>query len=152
MVLQKGPHVLEQAGRLPYWANFIHLGRSQITGITLRRLFRLDGGQEPNILRQGKADFGLPDTFTIHGLRHTAATILQKDCKVDITTTMGITGRKSVEMLKGYSHADDAAKRVALNAINSVLAPDARGARRRNCALIGWLPPELREALCMADH
>lgn len=53
----------------------------------------------------------LPEDFTIHGLRHTVTTILQKDIKADMTTTMSITGHKTMQMLQRYSHADDSTKR-----------------------------------------
>ena len=61
--------------------------------------------------RQNRVRMCLPEDFTIHGLRHTVTTILQKDIKADMTTTMSITGHKTMQMLQRYSHADDSAKR-----------------------------------------
>lgn len=83
--------------------------------------------------RKQKLSYGLPPEITIHGLRHTAASILQRDCHVDMATTMQITGHKTVEMLKRYSHTDDRAKRAAADALGDVLAPDKNEARCRHC-------------------
>lgn len=77
--------------------------------------------------RKQKGSFGLPPEITIRGLRHAAASILQRDCHVDMATTMGITGHKTVEMLKRYSHTDDSAKRAAIDALNELLVPNAGG-------------------------
>lgn len=83
--------------------------------------------------RKQKLSYGLPPEITIHGLRHTAARILQRDCHVDMATTMQITGHKTAEMLKRYSHTDDRAKRAAADALGDVLAPEKNEARCRHC-------------------
>lgn len=83
--------------------------------------------------RLQKHNYNLPPEITIHGLRHTATSILQRDCHVDMATTMQITGHKTVEMLKRYSHTDDSAKRAAAEAFGDLLAPDKNEARCRYC-------------------
>ena len=42
-----------------------------------------------------KKKYPVPDGFTIHGLRHTYATLLSRDCGVDARTTRSMTGHKS---------------------------------------------------------
>lgn len=102
---------------------------------TFERWFRLQ-----------KTKYGLPEEFTIHGLRHTAATILQKDCQVDMATTMGITGHKTMEMLKRYSHTDDTAKRAAIAAFGNLLSPEKGEACCRNCRYWAVSPVDAGDA------
>lgn len=58
--------------------------------------------QDVRLICVGLAAYGyrdrypLPVGFTIHGLRHTTMTLLQKDCDVDARTTMSITGHKTM--------------------------------------------------------
>lgn len=98
--------------------------------------------------RRNRVRMGLPEDFTIHGLRHTVTTILQKDIKADMTTTMSITGHKTMQMLQRYSHTDDSAKRAAMDAFNSLLAPDSDEARCRNCAMWTVCPGDSGVGAC----
>lgn len=98
--------------------------------------------------RQNRAGLGLPDDFTIHGLRHTAASVLQRDCGADIATTMGITGHKTMEMLKRYSHTNLGAKKEAMGRLDSLIAPDAVEDRCRGCASWAPCPDDPRIGAC----
>lgn len=101
--------------------------------------------------RRNKERFGLPDDFTIHGFRHTVTTILQKDVKADITTTMSITGHKTMQMLGRYSHTDDRAKRDALEALGRLLSPNKEDMKCRNCSLWTRSPDNSSIGACWAQ-
>ncbi|MBM6778752.1 site-specific integrase [Collinsella tanakaei] len=100
--------------------------------------------------RRSKAKYGLPADFTIHGFRHTVTTILQKDVGTDIATTMSITGHKTMQMLKRYSHTDHQARREALDALGRLLSPDDEEMRCRNCALWSASPSNGAIGACWA--
>lgn len=98
--------------------------------------------------RQNKNRWALPEGFTIHGLRHSATTILQRDLGVDAKTTMGITGHKTMQMLDNYSHTDMAAKREAMRRMDSLIAPSDDARRCRNCRRWTCDPEDASRGVC----
>lgn len=95
--------------------------------------------------------YPLPAGFTIHGLRHTTTTLLQKDCDVDARTTMSITGHKTMQMLGSYSHTDAAAKRAAASKLNELIAPVGESRRCRACDFWGVSPVDASLGVCWKD-
>lgn len=98
--------------------------------------------------RQNKKRWPLPEDFNIHGLRHSATSIFQRDLGVDAKTTMSITGHKTMQMLGNYSHTDMAAKREAMRRMDLLIAPADDVRRCRNCRRWSCDPEDASRGVC----
>lgn len=98
--------------------------------------------------KNNKARFGLPEDVTVHQLRHTVITMLQKDLGVDLKTTMGIGGHKTYQMLVKYAHTDDRAKREAMESLDTLIAPNSDEMKCHNCKFWGASPLDSSEGVC----
>jgi site-specific recombinase XerD len=58
-----------------------------------------------------------PDKYSVHKLRHTAATLLYKHGKVDIRTLQKILGHSSLNTTQIYTHVDDEQIQNAMNSM-----------------------------------
>lgn len=68
------------------------------------------------IVKRYIAEAGLdPQRYSVHKLRHTAATLMYKYGKVDIRTLQKILGHESIATTEIYTHIDDQQLRDAIN-------------------------------------
>lgn len=73
--------------------------------------------QVQNIIHNSIINAGLdPNKYTVHKLRHTAATLLFKYGNVDIRTLQKILGHKNIATTTIYTHVDDESVRRAVKA------------------------------------
>lgn len=78
---------------------------------------RISNRQVENIIKTSIINAGLdPEKYTVHKLRHTAATLLYKHANVDIRTLQQILGHKNIATTTIYTHVDDESVRKAVKA------------------------------------
>lgn len=73
-----------------------------------------------------RSRFGLPENFTFHGLRHTYVTLLNRDFHVDERTTRSISGHKSSQAFRNYTHTALEWQRRAASELGMLLTPRSR--------------------------
>lgn len=78
---------------------------------------QISNRQVENIIKCSIINAGLdPEKYTVHKLRHTAATLLYKHANVDIRTLQKILGHKNIATTTIYTHVDDESVRKAVKA------------------------------------
>ena len=78
---------------------------------------QISNRQVENIIKASVINAGLdPEKYTVHKLRHTAATLLHKHADVDIRTLQEILGHKNIATTTIYTHVDDDSIRKAVRA------------------------------------
>lgn len=85
---------------------------------------QISRGQVENIIKKSIENAGLDSKkYTVHKLRHTAATLLHKYGDVDIRTLQKILGHKNISTTTIYTHVDDESVRqaVRLNPLNNFI-------------------------------
>ncbi len=99
------------------------------------RVFALDGKTLEHTFRRAVAKAGLDD-FTFHDLRHEATSRLVESGRFTVVEVAAITGHKSMQMLKRYTHprATDLAAKLAAPAPGT--APAAKRGRPKK-AVVG---------------
>ena len=100
---------------------------------------------------EARKSYPVPDDFTVHGLRHTFATFLDRDCQVDSTTTKSMSGHKDDSAFHIYTHTNDEFRRKAALALGSMIAPDPDSARCLNCKLWTMSPVDATKGACWAE-
>ena len=94
--------------------------------------------------------YPIPDDFTVHGLRHTYVTFLDRECRVDTTTTKSMSGHKDESAFHVYTHTNEESRRKAAAALGSMIAPDAASERCQNCKLWTASPLDATKGACWA--
>ena len=84
-------------------------------------------------------EYNIPDNFYFHKLRHTYVTFLYRNCGVDEETTRKLSGHKSPQAFKGYTHTNDEYKRKATDKLDSIFTSSACNEQCcKSCSL--WSP------------
>lgn len=90
---------------------------------------------------RAKLTYPIPSDCTMHTLRHSFVTFLDRDCAVDPKTSLVIAGHRTSEAHSIYQHTDIEYLRDAADQIGSLIAPSDDEARCHNCRL--WTPSPL---------
>ncbi len=116
-----------------HFKNKLHLSWSQSTPIVNSRQgdFILQSSYR-GWLRYHKKDYGLPNNFHFHELRHTYITLLCKDCRIDEKTTRVLSGHKSTAF-KIYTHTDEEYCRKATDALNNIITSPTSSNKISKC-------------------
>lgn len=78
---------------------------------------QISNRQVENIIKCSIINAGLdPEKYTVHKLRHTAATLLYKHANIDIRTLQQLLGHKNIATTTIYTHVDDENVRRAVKA------------------------------------
>lgn len=126
------------------WSADAPIVNSRVGNHTLQRSFG-------KWFAEARSRYPVPDDFTVHGLRHTFVTFLDRDCQVDSTTTKSMSGHKDESAFHIYTHTNDESRRKAALALGSMIAPDPDAARCLNCKLWTMSPLDATRGACWAD-
>ena len=100
---------------------------------------------------KARLTYPIPDDFTVHGLRHTYVTLLNRDCGIDSRTTRSMSGHKSEQAFTIYTHTNEEWQRKAALQLGEVIAPDSESTRCQNCKLWTMSPQDVTRGACWAD-
>ena len=126
------------------WSEDAPIVSSRVGNHTLQRSFG-------KWFAEARKRYPVPDDFTVHGLRHTFVTFLDRDCQVDTTTTKSMSGHKDEAAFHTYTHTNDEWRRKAAVALGGMIAPDPDSARCLNCKLWTMSPLDATKGACWAD-
>ena len=126
------------------WSEDAPIVNSRVGNHTLQRSFG-------KWFAEARKRYPVPDDFTVHGLRHTFVTFLDRDCQVDTTTTKSMSGHKDEAAFHTYTHTNDEWRRKAAVALGGMIAPDPDSARCLNCKLWTMSPLDATKGACWAD-
>ena len=126
------------------WSESSPIVSSRVGNHTLQRSFEKWFTAE-------KKKYPVPEGFTIHGLRHTYATLLSRDCGVDARTTRSMTGHKSEQAFATYTHTNLEWQQHAARELGSIIAPSDDSKKCQNCKLWTASPLNATEGVCWAD-
>lgn len=101
---------------------------------------------------QARLTYPIPDDFTIHGLRHTYVTLLNRDCGIDPRTTRSMSGHKSEQAFAIYTHTNEEWQRKAAMQLGGLIAPDDDSSRCQNCRLWTMSPNDSTVGACWAKE
>lgn len=126
------------------WSESAPMVNSRVGNHTLQRTFEKWFSAE-------KKKYPIPDDFTIHGLRHTYATLLNRDCGVDARTTRSMTGHQSEQAFATYTHTSQEWQQRAARNLGDIIAPCDDSKRCQNCKFWTASPLNATEGTCWAD-
>lgn len=126
------------------WSEATPIVNSRVGNHTLQRSFEKWFTAE-------KKKYPVPDGFTIHGLRHTYATLLNRDCGIDARTTRSMTGHKSEQAFATYTHTNQEWQRRAARDLGNIIAPSDGSKRCLNCRFWTVSPLNATEGACWAN-
>ena len=126
------------------WSEDAPIVNSRVGNHTLQRSFG-------KWFAEARKHYPVPDDFTVHGLRHTFVTFLDRDCQIDTTTTKSMSGHKDEAAFHTYTHTNDEWRRKAALALGGMIAPDPDSARCLNCKLWTMSPVDATKGACWAD-
>jgi integrase len=127
------------------WSEDSPIVQSRVGNHTLQRSF---GKWFANARKR----YPIPNDFTVHGLRHTYVTLLNRDCGVDPRTTRSMSGHKSEQAFAIYTHTDEEWRRKAASQLGNIIAPEDSASRCQNCRLWTVSPSDATKGACWADE
>lgn len=126
------------------WSEDSPIVNSKVGKHTLQRSFG-------KWFEKAREDYPIPDDFTVHGLRHTFVTLLNRDCGIDPRTTRSMSGHKSEQAFATYTHTNDEWQRKAASELGGIIAPTEDSRRCHNCKLWAASPHDSTKGACWAD-
>lgn len=127
------------------WSEDTPIVNSKVGNHTLQRSFS-------KWFVQARKAYPVPDGFTMHGLRHTYVTLLNRDCGIDPRTTRSMSGHKSEQAFAIYTHTNEEWQRKAAFQLGSIIAPDDDATRCQNCKLWTVSPNDATKGACWANE
>lgn len=127
------------------WSKDTPIVNSNVGNHTLQRSFG-------KWFESARMHYPIPDDFTVHGLRHTFVTLLNRDCGIDPRTTRSMSGHKSEQAFAIYTHTNEEWQRQAAFELGSIIAPDDDSKRCQNCKLWTASPYDSTKGVCWADE
>ena len=88
-------------------------------------------------------EYNIPDNFYFHKLRHTYVTFLYRNCGVDEETTRKLSGHKSPQAFKGYTHTNDEYKRKATDKLDAIFTSMCDNNCCKGCSF--WSPSPTKD-------
>ena len=126
------------------WASDTPIVNSKVGNHILQRSF----GRWFAVARES---YPIPNDFTVHGLRHTYVTLLNRDCGIDARTTRSMSGHKSEQAFATYTHTNEEWQRKAAFELGCIIAPDDDEARCQNCKYWTMSPNDATKGVCWAN-
>ena len=123
------------------WSEDSPIVHSKVGNHTLQRSF-------DRWFARARSDYPVPEGFTVHGLRHTYVTLLNRDCGIDPRTTRSMSGHRSEQAFAVYTHTNEEWRRRAACQLGAIIAPDDDAARCRNCKLWSASPVDASKGVC----
>lgn len=125
------------------WSSDVPIVHSRVGNHTLQRSFG-------KWWERKRVEWPIPDDFTVHSLRHTYITLLNRDCGVDTRTTRSLSGHKSEQAFFGYTHTNEEWQRRAACDLGRIIAPSEDSKRCQNCKLWTMSPNDATVGSCWA--
>lgn len=126
------------------WSEDAPIVSSRVGNHTLQRSF----GKWFERMRE---EWPIPSDFTVHGLRHTFVSLLNRDCGTDARTTRSLSGHKSEQAFAIYTHTNREWQRKAVSELGEIIAPEEGAETCRGCKYWAASPLDATKGACWAQ-